>query len=120
MEKKSKKLKSLKGSQTLPELKNRFALFYYSVPCLVKLKHKCKDLVNYQNREKMYKKEFRILSCSDDQRQFLSSHRTESKETRNIENSLKTYTCIFYFTVYALAAESFKNIDAKSICLQIS
>uniref|UniRef100_A0A6P7G6X6 Uncharacterized protein LOC114334722 n=1 Tax=Diabrotica virgifera virgifera TaxID=50390 RepID=A0A6P7G6X6_DIAVI len=70
-------------------------------PCLAKPKHKCKELVNEQDREKIYR-EFRGLSCSDEQRQFLCSHieqNPKKRTTRNIEQSRKTFTCSYYFTV---------------------
>ncbi|KAJ8938013.1 hypothetical protein NQ314_011625 [Rhamnusium bicolor] len=71
------------------------------VPCLAKPKHKCKDLVNEQERQKIYN-EFRSLSHVDDQRQFLCNHieqKPKNRTTRNLENSRKTYTCVYSFTV---------------------
>lgn len=70
-------------------------------PCLGKAKHKCVQLVDEENRQKIYA-DFRSLESIDDQRQFIKSHLEQSLKkriTRNIEHSRRTFTYKYFFTV---------------------
>lgn len=93
-----RKLKRLKGESYIGhrgiEKPSRLLL---PVPCLNKPKHKCVTLVTEPNRIKIYN-DFRNLSCTDDQRQFLHNHiekkkpkKTDNKRYRKFQKKLHLY-----------------------------
>ena len=70
-------------------------------PCSGKANHKCDNFINEENRLKIYN-EFRQMISVDDQRIFLNSHIDKQKKkrvTRNIENSRRTFTMNYSFTI---------------------
>ncbi|XP_072392998.1 uncharacterized protein [Diabrotica undecimpunctata] len=78
-------------------------------PCSGKANHKCDTFINEENRRKIYN-EFRQMISVDDQRVFLNSHIDKQKKkrmTRNIENSRRTFTMNYSFTV---------NEEKRQVC----
>lgn len=70
-------------------------------PCFVKPNHKCIAFVKEDNRREIYN-QFRKLPSLDDQRVFVINHveqRFKSRVTRNIEDSRRSFTYEYTFTV---------------------
>lgn len=70
-------------------------------PCAGKLKHKHCNSISQERRVEIYSN-FRKLTTIHDQRHFIVSHvqrKLKKRTTRNLENSRKTYTNHYSFTV---------------------